>query len=236
MARREVLTVTTSSASVNGHRTALSAQPPGHPGSPTRPRRTAAGTRAQATPAAGRCVTGVADRRRRDRRLPPCQLRAAGLCAVRGKAPLVICPRRGWPPGTAIWGFNSVSWGFNSAARSSGPVCGAAAVVPGLASSSGRLSLCFPDDQASCCGCPVRPCVRRGPGSGCRRFRRSHAWTGREAGAAASFRLRNAARPALAVLAWSGDGFPVWGCTTTGGVQVPPRTLFRKSYLSFRLD
>jgi len=32
------------------------------------------------------------------------------------------------------------------------------------------------------------------------------------------------ARPALAVLTWSGDGSPVWGCTTTSGVQVPPRT------------
>ena len=28
------------------------------------------------------------------------------------------------------------------------PGCGA-----GLVSSSGRLSLCFPDDEASCCGC-----------------------------------------------------------------------------------
>jgi hypothetical protein len=32
------------------------------------------------------------------------------------------------------------------------------------------------------------------------------------------------ARTALGVLAWSGDGSPVWGCTTTSGVQVPPRT------------
>jgi hypothetical protein len=32
------------------------------------------------------------------------------------------------------------------------------------------------------------------------------------------------ARPALFVLAWSGDGSPVWGCTTTGGDRVPPRT------------
>src|SRR5271166_6276293 len=31
----------------------------------------------------------------------------------------------------------------------------------------------------------------------------------------------------LAVLAWSGDGSPVWGCITTDRVQVPPRTLFR---------
>jgi hypothetical protein len=38
-----------------------------------------------------RCVTGAADRRRRDRRLCPCQLRAGELCAVRGKAPLLIC-------------------------------------------------------------------------------------------------------------------------------------------------
>jgi hypothetical protein len=28
-------------------------------------------------------------------------------------------------------------------------------------------------------------------------------------------------RPALAVLAWSGDGSPVWGCTTTSRDQVP---------------
>ena len=35
------------------------------------------------------------------------------------------------------------------------------------------------------------------------------------------------ARPGLAVLAWSGDGSPVRGCTTTSGDRVPPRTLFR---------
>jgi hypothetical protein len=33
-----------------------------------------------------RCVMGAADRRRRDRRLCPCQLRAGELCAVRGEA------------------------------------------------------------------------------------------------------------------------------------------------------
>jgi hypothetical protein len=48
-------------------------------------------------------------------------------------------------------------------------------------------------------------------------------------GGAAGIRLRNAGRRALAVLAWSGDGSPIRGCTTTGGVQVPPRTLFRKT-------
>jgi len=111
--------------------------------------------------------------------------------------------------------------GFNSVARSSGPVYGAAAAVRGLASSSGRLSLCFPDDEASCCGC-------RGPA-----LRTARSWlttlvvsaghmpgpVGRP-GAVASFRLRNAARPDLVVLAWSGDRSPVWGCTTTSGDRV----------------
>ena len=111
------------------------------------------------------------------------------------------------------------------AARSSAPVYGAAAAVRGLASSSGRLSLCFPDDEASCCGW-------RGPALRAARSRLTALVVSAghmpgpagQAGAAASFRLRYAARPALAVLAWSGDGSPVWGCTTTSGVQVPPRT------------
>ena len=47
------------------------------------------------------------------------------------------------------------------------------------------------------------------------------------AGAAASLCLPNAGRLALAVLAWSGDRSPIRGCTTSVGVQVPPRTLFR---------
>ena len=100
-----------------------------------------------------RCVTGAADRRRRDRRLCPCQLHAGGLCAVRGKAPLVICSgaasRRGLPYGgsTRFYG-GSTRWQGHR-----GRFTGAAAAVRGQASSSGRLSLCFPDDEASCCGC-----------------------------------------------------------------------------------
>ena len=50
-----------------------------------------------------RCVTGAANRRRRDRRLCPCPLRAGELCTVRGKTPLLICSgaasRRGLPHG-----------------------------------------------------------------------------------------------------------------------------------------
>ena len=82
--------------------------------------------------------------------------------------------------GTALWGFNSVSWGFNSAARSSGPVCEAAAAVRELPGSSRRLSPCFPDDQAQRCGCrsPARACGPI-PTDRPHRFRSSHAWTGR---------------------------------------------------------
>ena len=129
-----------------------------------------------------RCVTGAADRRRRDRRRCLCQRRAGELCTVRGKAPLLICPgaasRRGLPYG----GSARVSWGFNSVARSSGPAYGAAAAVQGPASSGGRLSLCFPDDEASCCGCcGPGPAYGPVPADRPRCFRRSHARTGRAA-------------------------------------------------------
>ena len=39
-------------------------------------------------------------------------------------------------------------------------------------------------------------------------------------GGAAAFACGMPARPALAVLAWTGDRSPVWGCTTTSGDQV----------------
>ena len=174
-----------------------------------------------------RCVTGAADRRRRDRRLCPCQLRAGELCAVRGKAPLLICSgaasRRGLP-----YGGSARFYGVQLGGKVIGAGLRAAAAVRGLVSSSGRLSLCFPDDEASCCGC-------RGPALRAARSRLTALVVSAghvpgpvgQAGAAASFRLRNAGRRALAVLVWSGDGSPVWGCTTTSGDQVPPRTLFR---------
>jgi hypothetical protein len=73
-----------------------------------------AGTRTPLRQRRWRCVTGAADRRRRDRRLCPCQLRAGGLCAVRGKAPLLICSgaasRRGLPMGVQL-GFMGVQLG-----------------------------------------------------------------------------------------------------------------------------
>ena len=152
-----------------------------------------------------RCVTGAADRRRHDRRPCPCQLRAGGLCAGRGKAPLLICSgaasRRGLPYGgsTRFYG-GSTRW-----QGSSGPVYGAAAAVRGLASSSGRLSLCFPDDEASCCGW-------RGPALPAARSRLTALVVSAghmpgpvgQAGAADSFRLRNAgpAGPCRVSLEW----------------------------------
>ena len=79
----------------------------------------------------------------------------------------------------------------------------------------------------------VRPGVRPDPGSPPSSFPQVTPGPVGAAGAAASFRLRNAARPALAVLAWSGDGSPVWGCTTTSRDQVPPRTPFRIKALNW---
>jgi len=170
-----------------------------------------------------RCVTGAADRRRRDRRRCLCQRRAGELCTVRGKAPLLICPgaasRRGLPYG----GSARVSWGFNSVARSSGPAYGAAAAVRGPASSGGRLSLCFPDDEASCCGC-------RGPALRTARSRLTAflfpqvTCPDRSGGPVLPPLVvcEMRARPAVVVLAWSGDRSPIRGCTATGGDRVPP--------------
>ncbi len=129
--------------------------------------------------------------------------------------------RRGLPCGgsTRFYG-GSTRWQGHR-----GRFYGAAAAVRGLASSSGRLSLCFPDDEASCCGW-------RGPALPAARSRLTALVVSAghkpgpvgQAGAADSFRLPMRPRPALAVLAWGGDGSPVWGCITTLGDQVPPRT------------
>jgi hypothetical protein len=71
----------------------------------------------------------------------------------------------------------------------------------------------------------VRPCVRSGPGSLPSSFPQVTCldWSG-GAVLLPLFACEMRARPALAVLAWSGDGSPVRGCTTTSGDQVPPRT------------
>ena len=80
----------------------------------------------------------------------------------------------------------------------------------------------------------VRPCVRPDPGSPPSSFPQVTCLdrSGRPV-LPPLFACEMRARPALAVLAWSGDGSPVWGCTTTSGDQVPPRTLFRNDSLSW---
>jgi hypothetical protein len=67
----------------------------------------------------------------------------------------------------------------------------------------------------------VRPCVRPGPGSPPSSFPQVTCLdrSGRPV-LPPLFACEMRARPALAVLVWSGDGSPVWGCTTTSGDQV----------------
>jgi hypothetical protein len=55
-------------------------------------------------------------------------------------------------------------------------------------------------------------------------FRRPGTRISYSADDSAAAHLRNADRTGLVVLAWTGDRSPVWGCTTTSGDQVPPRT------------
>ncbi len=83
----------------------------------------------------------------------------------------------------------------------------------------------------------VRPCVRPGPGSPPSSFPQVTCLdrSGRPV-LPPLFAGEMRARPALAVLVWTGDGFPVWGCTTTSGDQVPPRTLFRNCYLNWHKE
>ena len=75
--------------------------------------------------------------------LVSCVLVSYGPCA---ESPAFDLLWRGWPPGTALWGFNSGFMGVQLGGKViwaglEGCGCGA-----GLASNSGRLSLCFPDD------------------------------------------------------------------------------------------
>jgi len=172
-----------------------------------------------------RSVTGAADRRRRDRRLCPCQLRAGELCAVRGKAPLLICSgaasRRGLPYGgsTRFYG-GSTRWQGHRG-RFTGPRlrCGDWRAAAGGCHCASLMV------KRRAAAAAVRPCVRSGPGSPPSSFPQVTCLDRSDGPVLPPlFRLRNAAWPALAVLAWSGDGSPVWGCTTTSGDQVPPRT------------
>ena len=130
-------------------------------------------------------------------------------------------PGRGWPPGMSHGGSTRFYGGSTRWQGHRGRIWGAAAAVRGPAGRSGRLSACFPDDEAPGCGC-------RGPALRAARSRLTALVVSAghmpgpagQAGAASSCRLRNARPAALAVLAWTGDRSPVRGCTTTEGDQV----------------
>jgi hypothetical protein len=151
--------------------------------------------------------------------------RAGGPCAVRGKAPLVICSgaasRRGLPYGGSTRFYGGSTRRQGHLGRFTG------------------LRLRCRDWRAAVGGChcaslmirrraaaaAVRPCVRPGPGSPSSSFPQVTCLdrSGRPV-LPPLFACGMRARPALAVLVWSGDGSPVWGCTTTSGDRVPPRT------------
>src|SRR3984885_12841495 len=72
----------------------------------------------------------------------------------------------------------------------------------------------------------VRPCVRPGPRSPPPSFPQVTCLVRSDRPVLASlFVCGMRGRPALTVLAWSGDGSPVRGCTTTSGDRVPSDTL-----------
>ena len=145
-------------------------------------------------------------------------------CSSHGRPPsgppdtegtVLICTCASWPPGTASWGFNSVLWGFNSVARSLGRFRRRCGRLPAAAGGCRRAVLMREPRHAAAA---VRPWPGARPGCCLRRFRSSHARTGRRAGLPPPFACEMPPG-ALAVLAWSGDRSPVWGCTTDG-VQV----------------
>ena len=172
------------------------------------------GSRCPAPPARGQ----------RARPFCPCQLRAGGLSAVRGKAPLLICSgaaSRGLPYGgsTRFYGGSTRWQGHLGRFTGLRLRCGDWRAAAG---GCHRASLMMKRRAAATA---VRPCPRPGPGSPPSSFPQVTCLdrSGRPV-LPPLFACGMRARPALAVLAWSGDGSPVWGCTTTSGDQVPPRT------------
>jgi hypothetical protein len=155
-------------------------------------------------------------------------VRAPASCHAGGLWPSSEGPsdlfRRGWPSQLFYGGSTRFYGGSTRRQGSSGPVRGGCGCGAGTGGQQREAATVLPDDEASCCGCrgPALPAARSRLTALAVSAGHMPGPAGR-AGAAASFRLRNAGRRALAVLAWSGDGSPVRGCTTTGGVQVRTR-------------
>jgi hypothetical protein len=183
--------------------------------------------RAQAPPAAVRCVTGAADRRRRDPRLCPCQRRAGELCAVRGEAPLLTCSgaasRRGLPYGgsTQFYGGSTRWQGHLGRFTGLRLRCGDWRAAAGGCHCASLMI------RRRAAAATVRPCVRPDPGSPPSSFPQVTCLDqpgGPVLSPLSAYGMR--ARPVLGVLAWSGDRSPVWGCATTSGDRVPPRARY----------
>jgi hypothetical protein len=142
------------------------------------------------------------------------------MCRARKDA-LVICSGAASRRDCRM-GFNSVLWGFNSVARSSGPVYRAAAAVRDWRAAAGGCHCASLMMKRRAAAAAVRPFVWPGPGSLPSSFPQVTC-LGRSGGSVllTLFACEMRAPPALAVLAWSGDGSPVRGCTTTSGDRVP---------------
>ena len=107
-----------------------------------------------------RSVTGTADCGRRESSFASCH--AGGLWpSSEGPSDLL---RRGWPSQLPYGGSTRFYGGSTRRHGHLGWFARAAAAVRGLPGSSGRLSLCLPDDGAPRCGCAVRswPAARSG--------------------------------------------------------------------------
>ena len=171
-----------------------------------------------------RCVTGAADR---GDVTAGSALVSCVLVAMRRarKAPLLICSgaasRRGLPYGgsTRFYGGSTRRQGHLGRFTGLRLRCGDRRAAAGGCHCASRMI------ERRAAAAAVRPCVRPGPGSPSSSFPQVTC-LGRSGRPVLPplFACEMRARPALAVLAWGGDGSPVWGCTTTSGDQVPSDT------------
>ena len=114
--------------------------------------------RAGSASGGGVCVTGAADRRRRYRRLCPCQRRAGELCAVHGKAPLLICSGAASRRGLPYWG--STRWQGHL-----GRFTGLRLRCGDWRAAAGGCHCASLMIRRRAAAATVRPCVRPDPGS-----------------------------------------------------------------------
>ena len=170
---------------------------------------------------------GAAERRRRDgSAFASC--RAGGLWPERGKPRWSVLARLAAASslmGVQL-GFMGVQLG-GKVTWAGSRAFGAGRELPGT---RGRMSPRPPDNGAPRCGCssPALACSIHSRLTAIAISQVRHSDYSYDPTAPPLLARGMPARTALGVLAWSGDGSPVWGCTTTSGDQVPPRTLFRK--------